>query len=303
MAQNCGTQHFAVTPNSPNIVLVIDKSGSMSQSASAGSTSAKWDDLRNAVAALMFNYGDKVNWGLSLFPSDLQHQSCTAGTMTVPLGAGNAQPIQAAVSALSASQVGAAGGMTPTHIALGGVAQSGGLTDPMRNNYIILMTDGEPNCGSDPTQGQPDKVDPIIAQLFARTPSVKTYVVGLGTDTASNPGLLSKWANTGHTARPNGTAYYQANSAIELTTAFGDIVAGLASCSYHVSQVPPDPSLLATYLDKVAIANDPLNGASYDAPSQSVVLNGAACQRLKSGMVQAVDMTYGCPVVPGQPIQ
>ena len=28
------------------------------------------------------------------------------------------------------------------------------FTDPTRNNYVVLMTDGQPNCGNDPQKGR-----------------------------------------------------------------------------------------------------------------------------------------------------
>src|SRR5262249_12000504 len=148
---------------------------------------------------------------------------------------------------------------------------------PSHNNYVLLMTDGLPTCGQD------GKVTPVISSLYSGTPSVRTFVVGLGDGTQSDPQQLNDWADAGHTARAGAEKYYQANNITDLTTAFESILSGIASCTYQLSKKPDDPSLLIAYIDGVAVATDPTNGMTYDDGSTSIVFHGTACDKLKAG--------------------
>src|SRR5690242_1274210 len=55
-AGNCGTMEFALQRIPPNVMLVIDRSGSMGQSIGGGSATTKWTDLKNAVSGLVTSY-------------------------------------------------------------------------------------------------------------------------------------------------------------------------------------------------------------------------------------------------------
>src|SRR6185503_8243900 len=97
------------------------------------------------------------------------------------------QPILSKLATLTDANI---GGNTPTNDTLKAeLGAAAGLADATKANYVLLMTDGEPNCG-----GDEKAVQATIAQLYAQTPSVRTFVVGIGDGTSSNPGALNKWA-------------------------------------------------------------------------------------------------------------
>ena len=91
------------------------------------------------------------------------------------------------------------------------LGSAAGLADATHTNYVLLMTDGQPNCG-----GDANAVAATIAQLYAQTPSVRTFVVGIGDGASSDPNALNSWADAGHTARSGATKYYQVNTAQDL---------------------------------------------------------------------------------------
>jgi hypothetical protein len=284
----CGQATFGISTNhaTPNVMMVVDESGSMTQQV-PGTNMSKWVSLQQAVHSLLMAYDAQVNWGLSIFPNP-GGQSCDPGKVDVPIGVGNTTQILSMIDGLTDQTI---GGNTPTDQTLQAVRIGGGLINAAHNNYVLLMTDGLPNCGSD-TNG----VQSTIASLYAASPSIRTFVVGIGADTQSNPAALDGWATAGHTARASGTPlYYQANNVTDLQTAFADIISGIASCEYQLTQKPDDPSLLTAYLDGQAVANDPANGATYDAGSQSMIFHGTSCDKIKSGAVAKVDVVYGCP--------
>ena len=289
----CGKQTFAIqaTKQSPNIMMVVDESGSMKDPI-AGSAMSKWSALVGAVNGLFMAYSGAAQWGLSIFPHSPAN-SCGAGQIDIAVAAGTTPAILSKINALNDSNI---GGNTPTNqtlqAMLGGAA---GLADATKSNYVLLMTDGEPNCG-----GNVQSVAATVAQLYAQTPSVRTFVVGIGDGTSSDPSALNSWADAGHTARAGATHYYQVNTANDLTMAFADIVNGVASCTYQLSMKPADASLIIAYIGGVAVPQDPTNGTTYDPGTNSLVFHGSSCDQIKSGATSSLDIVYGCPAGPIQ---
>src|SRR5688572_7033520 len=259
---DCGQQTFtmSVTRAKPNIHLVLDRSGSMSLDTNAmvptSSTTAKWEDLSTTLTSILDNYGTEANrWGASLFPDTTDYHSCSAGSIAIPMGlpATAIPAIKNEMAKYDRSNLLAYNGKTPTTAAMQGVVSSVVLDDVARNNYVVLMTDGMPNCAGDPETG----VGPLIAQLYGQSPPVRTFVVGFGSETAAmatNSGLLNDWAVQGHTERAGATKYYQAGDAAALMQAFEDIVVGVAQCTFNVTGSPADPSLVVGYINGTAIA-------------------------------------------------
>ena len=83
-------------------------------------------------------------------------------------------------------------------------------------------------------------VDGLVTMLHARMPVVKTFVVGFGS--AVDATQLRDMARAGGTARAGMTPeYYQADDAASLRTAFAAIAGSVISCTYTLSNTPPDP--------------------------------------------------------------
>jgi hypothetical protein len=289
----CGKQTFPrqASKQSPNIMMSIDESGSMKDPI-AGSNMSKWSALDGAVNALLGKYSGSAQWGLSIFPHSPAN-SCSAGQVDIAVAAGTTTAILNKLNAMNDTNI---GGNTPTNQSLQALLGSAaGLADPTKSNYVLLMTDGEPNCG-----GSVKAVETTVAQLYAQTPSVRTFVVGIGDGTSSNPAALNSWADAGHTARTGATHYYQVNTVNDLTTAFADIVNGVASCTYQLSQKPSDASLIVAYIGGVAVPQDATNGTTYDPGTNSLVFHGTSCDQIKSGASSSLDIVYGCPAGPIQ---
>jgi len=278
----CGGQQFQVERVQPNVFLVIDRSGSMGNAISGTSTTTKWEDLKGALGTLVTGFDSQIRLGLSLYNRD---GDCAAGEVDTALG-----PLMGSniTSQLAATPT---GGNTPTAATLDYVRTHGGLNDTTRQNVVVLATDGIPNCGDTDVAGK-------ITALYNMNPPVSTFVIGVGSETASNPALLNSWAVAGHTARTGTTKYYQSNSATELQTAFQSIVNGVVSCTFQLSSVPPDPSQLYVWLGGTQVALDAGNGYTYvDSPTQ-ITLNGQACDALKADPSKMLQIVYGCPTPP-----
>jgi hypothetical protein len=146
----------------PNIMLVVDRSGSMVDSVSGtgpactldGSREAdydplspnpcKWNDLKNVFTdptdGFLVQSQNIARFGLLALgaPSGL----CAPGTILVPIG-DDVQPIQEQIA-----HVLTPGGGTPTSSSLLNAANDPGLTtvERDRQHFIMLLTDGLPNC-------------------------------------------------------------------------------------------------------------------------------------------------------------
>jgi len=168
------------------------------------------------------------------------------------------------------------------------------VNDPGRANYVVLATDGEPNCTD-------VDVTTRINKLYTSTPSVKTFVIGIGDGTASDPTLLNSWADAGHTARTGTTHYYQTSSPTDLKAAFDAIVGGIVSCDFKMMQTAPDPSLIRVTENGTVLSPSPTNGYSFDPATNTVTLTGAACDMLKTTPTTKVGVLYGCPAPPPIP--
>jgi hypothetical protein len=278
----CGGQQFTVERTKPNVFLVVDRSGSMGNPIASGSSTKKWDDLKFALTNLVTGFDSQIRLGMSLYNRD---GNCAAGLIDTPVSDANGATVMNQINATST------GGNTPTAATLDYVRQYGNLNDPTRPNVVVLATDGEPNCGDTDVTGK-------ITALYNQTPSVRTFVIGLGTETYSNPTLLSAWADAGHTARSGATHYFQSNSQSELSDAFQTIVGGIVSCTFSLSSAPPDPSQLYVWLGGVQLPMDPGNGYTYLDGPPSVTLNGPVCDQLKADPSKKIQVVYGCPLPP-----
>jgi hypothetical protein len=284
---NCGGMQFAASRVAPNVMLVLDRSDSMKQPIAPGSPTSKWQDLTAAMDTVIAQYDPQVRFGLDMFPdANATKMKCFPGSIAVACGPATGAQVKAAIGA-SMLFLG-----TPTAKTLDVVIKSGLLTDPGRDNVVVLATDGLPNCGDVDVAAR-------ITALYNAKPPVKTYVIGVGGDTASNPTLLNQWAVDGHTDRPGPTKYYQANSPKDLTDAFNTIAAGVVSCTFQLGQAAPDPMQLYVWENGKMVKADAVNGFTYDANGPSVTLHGMACDQLKSDPTTKVQVIYGCPNAPG----
>lgn len=280
----CDGEAYSAASVPPNVLIVLDRSGSMNDSIPGGT---KWTVAKDAIANILSAQGDNVWFGLSLYPGeDLscdQGMDCGPGFAVVAPGATTATAINDALGDASTCSFG-----TPTAENLAALVGYAGLKDTSRANYVLLVTDGQSTCD-----------DPVaqVEALRAQDPEVKTFVVGFGDGV--DPDELNAMATAGGTAIAGGPPYYYvASDAASLADAFAAIAGTVLSCSYTLSGTPPNLDALYVYQDKVAVPYDPtqMNGWDYDAATNQVTFYGASCASLQSGEVQDLAIVFGCPI-------
>jgi len=180
-ALNCGNGDLAAGALvKPNVMVVLDRSGSMEKCDLAGSSDSRWNEALGAIDTLTGNFNGTVSFGLSSFP----HQWCgtdsgcgeacnqyTCDAIYCVDAAGNCEPDSGAAGrvctsnlvpgevdlatqefayvaiadALSVTYPGGGTPIGPTLRKLKEDADTAGLQAPGRENVVVLITDGEAN--------------------------------------------------------------------------------------------------------------------------------------------------------------
>lgn len=293
--QNCGNSASTMTPVPADLLLVMDRSGSMTNDiakdepcdTSTGTCAERWATMGQAMRKVLASSSSTIHWGLKLFSTpalstglgDVPAGCVVVPEIEVPVGAGSSDAIVARMGATTLNY------NTPTRAAVQAAAGYLGSLHDGRAKYILLATDGQPNC---PTTGDvptaPDLPAALEAIAAARAAGIKVYVIGVG----PSAGNLDEMARQGGTDK-----FYPALSPQSLVAALDTIVGTVASCVYTMASVPPDPTNLGVYLDKQLVPNG-ADGWTLSG-SNSVVFGGVTCDRIKAGAFTHVQVLFGCP--------
>jgi hypothetical protein len=288
----------------PNLYFVVDASGSMSGEMNVPNSDnvipSRYDAARAAIRDVLLNVGHRVNYGAALFPAadpSGTGPSCPAGEEVFPTQPGDdvSYRISGEVgpvlnSLLTVLRRRAPSGLTPTAATIRELEAK--LVSLPGKTYVILLTDGAPNCNAttpcsadactinieggcdpakptfnccDPSVGQGylycTDADPTIAAVASLAKKkIPTFVIGMpGTIAYQN--LLDDVAVAGGTARAAQPYYYPVNGTDDLTQALQDIGLKVSvSCSVALAAPPPDANLVNVYFDKRVVKRDAANG-------------------------------------------
>ncbi len=256
----------------PNVMIVLDRSGSMTED-------GKWDAARAAVNRLVASYGGAFRFGLELFPSP-RVAFCGRAPVLIDVGPGTAPSISATLAVTGAS------GGTPMAEALQTLVDWPSLQDPVRESFVLLVTDGVPSCA-----------DPVAAVRALRglPRDVRTFVVGFGSGV--DPATLDALAREGGTDMGGAHAYLQADDEASLDAAFAAIAEGIVDrtkpCTYALAGKPENPTRLFVRFDDVDVP--PAAGWSYDEATNALTFEDALCDALLEGLVDELALVEACP--------
>ncbi|MFT3835943.1 MAG: adventurous gliding motility lipoprotein CglB [Myxococcaceae bacterium] len=223
----------------PNVMFVIDKSGSMLEpmnpndpncpsgcgagAACPAACVTRWGAVSNGLGNFLGSSftGQTARWGAEFFPADTV---CTAASLTTITDGGVDLPtdpndtpslLQTQANAVIAAITKVVpGGGTPTAASLNVLATYPQLGDPNRHEWVVLLTDGVPNCNpnnpntcNDPNAcqctvlsgqctsangycqlGCVDVDGTAMSEIALQQHGIKTIVVGVGTDVLSGNG-------------------------------------------------------------------------------------------------------------------
>ncbi|HEY7376052.1 MAG TPA: hypothetical protein VIF57_28080 [Polyangia bacterium] len=316
---NCGSRNKTAVKIGPDILILLDRSASMNDDVnnrtcsdgglgtpSAGcGPSSKWAQIIPAITQVVGDTDTDVNWGLKFFP-DSALDSCTlASTAAVDVGPGHGAAIAAAIAGATSANGGVVGySTTPTRAGVAGAATYlSALTDKL-HKFILLATDGQPTC-SPAGIGGDDSTAAIGAVDAARAAGLATFVVGISTGASSADSTLSLMAKMGGLPRTGATpSYYPVTSAADLAAAIRTLIQFAATCTFQIGPAPTTDGTTSldnidVFGDGAPISRDPTHADGYDyidASMQSIQVYGPACDRIMSGAIRDVIVTFRCVV-------
>jgi hypothetical protein len=311
--------------DAPTIYFVLDRSGSMADQ-------DKWTDVRIAVGKIMRSLGPRANFGATLFPGPSSTDACAPGTEVMTVHPGD--PPSSSVDGPTTTLL-----LTVTRVQPGGGTPTAATLEVVRANlqkiagrkFVIVATDGAPNCNGNTTCGfdqcQPniqsvagcpaagpynccepptgfrencnDSGGTLAAVTGLKNDNIPVYVLGLpGSAYPPYVALLNQMAVAGGTALPTSPKYFAVDTAGEATmlTALRKVAAQITgTCVFQLQDAPSDPTLVNVYMDDVVLPFEPVNG--WTITGKTVTLVGDACARVKSGDVLDVRIITGCPRV------
>ncbi len=312
----CGADvHHPVT-HPPLVYFVLDRSGSMEDDAGDGST--RWAHVRDAAVTIVDDLGALVRVGAAVFPA---------------AGAGDGEECQTGAQVYSPTADSSPSGFENAidHGTFGGTpisATLAALTDTIvaeeAPRAVILATDGAPNCNAgtscspsdcmvnifgecpadvtnccDPAEGGTwlncvDRMASVHAVQSLSAAGADVYVVGIpGSEKFAN--ILDQLAVVGGVPRQDADSfYYRVDDLDTLSAVFKSIAASLVSCTFDLSDPPEAPGKTNVYFDEQVVLQDPVNGWIW-VDADTVELEGAACEELKTGNVSEVKIVSGCP--------
>lgn len=296
----CGGEELKGDPQPPNLLLVVDRSCSMKQLIGID---AKWDLAVDAMRQLVAAQAGKIRFGLSFFPDDKPEKKDVVkgceqkGGPIMPIADGNEGAIDQLLhdSLNPGHPLNPEAGpcSTPIDAAVHQAATVGGLKDPDRRNFMVLVSDGK-QFKCDEHGGDAGTLSTIQLMHDA---DIATFVVAFGGGSI-DAAMLASFAQAGGVPNtdPNATApYYVAEDGVALQNVFACIAQKAVGCTFPLSSVPPDPGQLYVFFDdQTSVPNDPVDGWDYDAASNTITFHGGACAALETCAVTDVDITFGC---------
>lgn len=335
----CGVTSVEASFSAANVLLVIDKSSSMDDRP-AGFELKKWDALKAALEPALTAVDEEMSFGLLLYPFGEKAEiplDCFEGCCEVPTasaalqvgiepGAGSAAKVMAALNAS------APGGGTPTAAALDAALAyftTGDGQTLQGDRFVLLATDGGPNCGASDATCAADHCTPnldglcpadqgncckgegsyclddatVVQKIRALADAgVPTFVIGIpGTESYAE--YLDAFAKAGGVPNPSAPPDYYAVSAeggvSELTRTFSDITTHLVrSCQVELGPTAPEKKLINVAVDCAVVPFE--DGAGWDIGQDTpttLVLAGDTCKRVEREGARRIDVVYGCPTV------
>lgn len=221
-------ERLAAAGPCPNLTILLDASGSMLENPAgpAGTIEPTVSKRKSTIAIaaltnLVNTYDGVLPLGLSIFPSD---GMCGAAQLNVAPALFTGQSIN---SLLSKSAPTSFAPDTPTSASISSIGSMTPLKDPGRGQYVLLVTDGKPECGNG-SENVTKTVNALKAAVAA-TPSIKTFVVGFGMLDATSQGVMNQLADAGGVPTGDPTYhYYQAGDAASLSAALDKILVSIA---------------------------------------------------------------------------
>ena len=302
--QTCVVTTPQTASRPPDVLIVLDRSGSMNDTIDGMTcrggcgAQSKWTQMTDALETFIPTVQASVDWGLKLFASPGPNTCGVSAGVEVPPGANDATQIVRAIAGATA------GSSTPTTAAVKAAAAFLQSLNDGNPKFILLATDGIPNCGSSACApgvdngGLPNSCDDANAIAAVKSIhddlSISTFVIGIGTATGGGDATLTAMAEAGGYPRAATPAYYPVQSATDLTQVFQTITGMVQSCTFSFTPAL-DPA--TQMVSGVLVDGTPLTTADYVVSGKGAVqLLGQTCADYMTGKTKNVVVQVACIV-------
>ncbi len=305
----CANVELKATTKTPNVVLVLDQSGSMTTTDFKDENNAnisRWDVMKNlligtsteragAGGGFVYDYRNSVRFSLAMY----------AGTPMCPnlLPDPFVQPMLNAYSAIT-GVFGPAAPLsgTPTGESIAAVtAKLPAVTPGGDPTILLLATDGAPDTCAipNPSGGQNATVQQVAVDAVkaAFTKGIETFVIAI----SSSPpeAHMQDMANAGvGVTLPTKAPYYRVTERAQLAAAFDAIIGAQISCDAEFNGTVT-PAKACTGPVKINDDPMPLTCNHMDGwkllDEKHLSIQGAACTRLKAaGSAASINAVFPC---------
>jgi hypothetical protein len=295
----CQENKFNPNRLPPIVMTVLDRSGSMKRNVQGGTSPAplKWEQTVGALNTVLNETQAEVSWGLKMYPSFPTGGRCgVEGLQIVPAFNQHAAILAEINSHPPTLDMGA----TPTKFVLEQAVEYLKSNNEPNPKFILLATDGLPNCRDGRGDGDnKDQAGAIAAVAAAVTAGFPVYVVGIATslgmsdDAREAHNTLNQMATAGGKAREGDVKYFAANDQPQIVAALKEIAASAQDCTFSLGEAPPDPTNVKVIVDGAALAR-----SDWDLQNNNtaVVIKGSWCEKLKAKSIKGLVEVYGgCP--------
>jgi hypothetical protein len=287
---SCGTDpaccvpsedEFQIEPRAADVVFVADRSGTMMGQLDDGRS--RGEGLTEAVRQVLPPLDATHRMSLLVYPRPGSFQCDLAPFPQVSLGHGQGLEIAEALDR-SAPET----GRTPTYQAVDMAAAHLRSHREDRPQFIVLATDGHPNCSHDT-----ESVSALLRSLHSDR-DIGVFVLGL-TGSSSVAASLNELAEAGGHPRSGDRKYYLADSTDELVGALSAITAIVGDCVYDLSREATTGGSLVVEHDGMPVPRNPDHGWTFAGMRRDQIrFHGEACARLRRGEVRNVAVRNAC---------
>ena len=326
---DCGEAVIEIPITTPNVVLVLDKSGSMVANSWDGDADpntpdvTRWFSLYNVVDFIATQFNNSMNLGMVLYPSkkaksEYNINACLVeATPDVPTASENGPTILASMPPAAATSSEIAGGTPARAGMITAITHLSGIQDGLPQ-FMVLVTDGAANCSLEAADEAErfEVYDDALTQTIAdaATNGIPTFVVGIDIkDEVSeakqdgNPDSTNTFQKLNELAVAGGVPkndpneqFYNSQNQIELQDALTAIAQQVLPCVIDLNPVPKYPDFVEVTVDGVAYGKTQVTDCAsedgwkfVDDTYMQIQLCGQACADFQGS--GSLDAQYKCP--------
>lgn len=236
----CDVEKIPAQIRAANVMLVLDKSGSMSRNrwSDGGVSRTRWESLYKTVAFMVDQFDKSARFGMKLFPARAATGTVNACLVDpgveVPIADANGAAVLAGMPTASTDVEGgtpAATGYGHAVEYLKGLAASGDT----RRRVIILVMDGRVEGCDDTHQELLSKAEDALAN------GITTFVVGIDVDSSTSDGFQLHSDLRVLAVKGGSGTYFDSSDPQRLRAAMEEIIDQVSDCRVKLTKAPLQP--------------------------------------------------------------